>query len=81
VEWLVIEDFNLIRRPKGRNKEGGDTNEMFLFNEVINTLGLTELPLHGRRFTWTNKQPSPLLEGLIGSLLQMLRLPTIQAPL
>jgi hypothetical protein len=62
-EWLVIGDFNLIRRPEDRNKEGGDTNEMFLFNEAINTLGLTKLPLHGRRFTWTNKQPS-LLERL-----------------
>jgi exonuclease III len=33
-EWLVIGDFNLIRRPEDRNK-------VFLFNEVINTLGLT----------------------------------------
>ena len=63
-EWLVIGDFNLIRKPEDRNKEGGDINEMFLFNEAINTLGLTELPLHGRRFKWTNKQPSPLLERL-----------------
>lgn len=37
---------------------------MFLFNEAINTLGLIELPLHGRHFTWTNKQLSPLLERL-----------------
>jgi len=37
---------------------------MFLFNEAINTLGLIELPLHGRQYTWTNKQFPPLLERL-----------------
>lgn len=38
--------------------------EMFLFNEAISNLGLVELPLLGRQFTWTNKQISPLLERL-----------------
>jgi hypothetical protein len=37
---------------------------MFLFNDAISTLGLVELPLKGKRFTWTNKQRSPLLERL-----------------
>lgn len=37
---------------------------MFLFNEVISALRLTQLPLHGRKFTWTNKQNPPLLERL-----------------
>jgi len=37
---------------------------MFLFNEAIDKLGLIELPLHGRHFTWTNKQFPPLLERL-----------------
>jgi hypothetical protein len=37
---------------------------MLLFNEAINALGLIELPLYGKKFTWTNKQPSPLLERL-----------------
>jgi hypothetical protein len=63
-EWIIVGDFNLIRKPEDRNKEGGDTNEMFLFNEAIDTLDLVELPLHGRQYTWTNKQPSPLLERL-----------------
>lgn len=35
-----------------------------LFNEAISKLGLVELPLKGKRFTWTNKQFSPLLERL-----------------
>lgn len=57
-------DFNLIRRPEDRNREGADPNEMFAFNEAINKLGLVELPLYGRHFTWTNKQFSPLLKRL-----------------
>jgi len=62
VSWLIVGDFNLIRRPEDRNREGGDIQEMFLFNEAIGSLGLIEIPLHGRRFTWTNKQTEPLLE-------------------
>ena len=63
VNWLVIGDFNLLRKPKNRNKPG-DVNEMLLFNDAISSLGLIELPLYGRKFTWTNKQPSPLMERL-----------------
>lgn len=63
IEWLIVGDFNLIRRPEDRNRDGADLNEIFLFNKVINKLDLVELPLHGRHYTWTNKQP-PLLERL-----------------
>lgn len=40
---------------------------MLLFNEAMSALGLVELPLLGRKFTWSNKQALPLLEkaGLI----------------
>lgn len=31
IDWLVVGDFNLIRRPKDRNKEGAGPNEMFAF--------------------------------------------------
>ena len=61
VDWLVVGDFNLLRKPMDRNREGADLNNFFLFNEAINKLDLIELPLHGRQFTWTNKQFSPLL--------------------
>lgn len=64
VDWLIVGYFNLLRRPEDRNREGADVNEMFLFNEAISKLGLVELPLHGRHFTWTNKQFPPLLERL-----------------
>ncbi|KAG2650715.1 hypothetical protein PVAP13_1NG196719, partial [Panicum virgatum] len=62
--WLIVGDFNLIRLPEDRNRPGGDVNEMLHFNEAISALGLIDLILKGRRFTWSNKQNPPLLERL-----------------
>jgi hypothetical protein len=62
--WLILGDFNFIRSPDNRNKPGGDINDMFLFNEVTGHLGLLELQLIGRKYTWSNKQSAPLLEQL-----------------
>jgi hypothetical protein len=64
VDWLIVGDFNLIRGPHNRNKPGGNVQDMLLFNEVISAQGWIELPLHGRKYTWSNKQSSPLLERL-----------------
>lgn len=35
-----------------------------MFNDAISTLGLNEILLQGRKFNWSNMQPSPLLEKL-----------------
>ena len=64
IDWLIVGDFNLIRKPEDRNKEGAGVHEMFLSNDAISKLGLTELPLHGSQYTWTNKQLQPLIERL-----------------
>lgn len=64
VDSLIVGDFNLMRSPENRNRPGGDVTEMFLFNEAISAPRLVELPLHGRKYTWTNKQHPPLLERL-----------------
>lgn len=63
-DWLIVGDFNLIRKPENRNRPGGDLTEIGLFNEAISSLDLTGITLHGKQFTWSNKQPSPLLERL-----------------
>jgi hypothetical protein len=62
--WLVLGDFNLIRRTENRNMPGGDVNMMHAFNEAISTLGVIEIPLSGQSFTWSNRQQNPLLERL-----------------
>ena len=64
VDGLILGDFNLCRSLADRNQPGGNHMDMYMFNEAISYLGLVELPLKGRRFTWTNKQLSPLLERL-----------------
>lgn len=63
-DWLILGDFNLIRSPENRNKPGGNSSEMFLFNEAISSLGLVEIPLKGGKYTWSNKQENLLLQRL-----------------
>ena len=62
--WLIIGDFNFMRSSENRNLPGGDVNDIFIFNEIIGHLGLLELPLKGRSYTWSNMHDSPLLEQL-----------------
>lgn len=38
--------------------------DTLIFNNVIGHLGLVELPIKGRSFTWSNMQSDPLLEQL-----------------
>jgi hypothetical protein len=63
-DWLIMGDFNFIISPNDRNKPGGNISEMLKFNEAISNLGLVEIPLKGRKFTWSNMQVDPLLEKL-----------------
>jgi len=35
-----------------------------MFNDAVNALALNEIVLQGRKFTWSNMQPSPLLQKL-----------------
>lgn len=34
-DWLILGDFNLIRKVEDRNRPGGDISEMFRFNAAI----------------------------------------------
>jgi exonuclease III len=62
--WLLIGDFNFYRSLENRNRSGGNFHDTLIFNDVIDHLGLVELPLKGRGFTWSNMQADPLLEQL-----------------
>jgi hypothetical protein len=53
-DWLLVGDFNFIRSPSNRNKPGGNVNDMLLFNDFIRQQNLTELPIQGRKYTWSN---------------------------
>jgi exonuclease III len=62
--WIIMGDFNFIRRPENRNKPGGEINLMLAFNEALSKLGVIEIPMHGQSFTWSNMQQNLLLERL-----------------
>jgi hypothetical protein len=42
--WLILGDFNHIWTLANRNRAGGSTSEMFLFNDLIQHLDLVEIP-------------------------------------
>ena len=35
VEWLIVGDFNLYRKPEDKNRPGANIVDMFLFNSTI----------------------------------------------
>ena len=63
-DWLFVGDFNFIRSPDNRNKPGGSVDDMLTFNDIIRQQNLTEIPIKGRNFTWSNMQQYPLLVQL-----------------
>jgi hypothetical protein len=62
--WLVAGDFNPIYKEDDKNNLNLDRAMMGRFKRWINDLCIKEIPLHGRRFTWSNKQSSPTLVKL-----------------
>jgi len=62
--WMFAGDFNFYRSIFDRNRDGANMNDMMIFNEIISNLGLLEIPLKGRNFTWSNMQSAPLLEQI-----------------
>lgn len=57
-------DFSFYGSTKNGNRPGGNYNDILVFNSIISHLGLIELPIKGRSFTWSNMQDSPLLEQI-----------------
>jgi hypothetical protein len=64
INWLFLGDFNFYRSVANRNRPGGNIADTLIFNDAIGHLGLIELPIKGRAFTWSNMQSDPLLEQL-----------------
>lgn len=55
-DWLLVGDYNFIRSTQNRNKPGRDSNDILLFNDIIRSHELIEIPLKGRSFTWSSMQ-------------------------
>ena len=51
--WCIRGDFNVTISPSESNKGGNVTQAMRRFAEVIDDLGVRDMPLHGGPFTWS----------------------------
>ena len=51
--WCIGGDFNVIRFPSKRSREGRLSGSMGRFTEVIDELALRDLPVQGGPFTWS----------------------------
>jgi endonuclease/exonuclease/phosphatase family metal-dependent hydrolase len=60
-ERVLLGDFNMIRRARGKNKGSINRRVMRQFNITINELHLLELDLTDRAFTWSNEQADPTM--------------------
>jgi hypothetical protein len=60
-KWMFVGDFNFYRSLENRNKDEGNMQDIMIFDSIISNLDLQEIPLKGRKFTWSNIQQEPLL--------------------
>ena len=51
--WCIGGDFNVLRFPRERNREGRWTGAMRRFSQIIDELDLKDMPLQGGVLTWT----------------------------
>ena len=64
MNWIFLGDFYFYRSLNNHNRPGGNLADTLVFNDAIGHLGLIELSLKGRAYTWSNMQSDPLLEQL-----------------
>jgi len=62
--WILLGDFNLVRCPSDKNNGQINSNLATAFNDTIHDLLIEEVVLSDRLYTWSNKQPFPILAKL-----------------
>lgn len=62
--WIIIGDFNLIKDLHDKNNDCINRTWMRRFCQTLNSSSLHEIPLIGRRYTWSNEQANPTLVRL-----------------
>lgn len=70
--WVILGDFNLTRAPCDKSNGSFNFSEAHMFNSVINTMELVEIPLLDRAYTWSNKRDSPTLVRLDRCIINIL---------
>jgi exonuclease III len=59
--WIIVGDFNLIYKAEDKNNNNYNRAMMGRFRRLIDDLDLKDIPLHGRKFTWSNHHTNPTL--------------------
>ena len=59
--WMLAGDFNMIYCSEDKNNGNVNQAMMGRFRRFVNEMELKEIPLLGRRYTWSNERESPLL--------------------
>lgn len=62
--WIIGGDFNLIYREEDKNDPNINRAMLGSFRGLVNSLNLKEVPLKGRRYTWSNQRNDPTLVKL-----------------
>jgi hypothetical protein len=56
--WLAVGDFNMIYKDEDKNNSNLNRPMMGRFRRFINDVAVKEMPLIGRKFTWSSSFPS-----------------------
>lgn len=62
--WMLAGDFNMIYSSEDKNNDNINRAMMGRFRRFVNEMELKEIPLLGRRYTWSNERASPTLVKL-----------------
>jgi endonuclease/exonuclease/phosphatase family metal-dependent hydrolase len=59
--WMLAGDFNMIYSSEDKNNDNLNRRVMGCFRRLVNDLDLKEIPLLGRKYTWSNEREAPTL--------------------
>lgn len=63
--WLVVGDLNLLRNTRETTSTTYNLGTIMEFNHCSEELSISEVPLRGRMYTYSNKRPTPTLSKLV----------------
>ncbi len=67
--WALIGDFNVLLSFRDKNGPPSRVAKILSFRNIISYLGLFDLPIINKAFTWSNERSSPTLECLDRALI------------
>ncbi len=69
--WALLGDFNSLLALQDKNGIPSNVQEILHFRSVVNEMGVFDLPLRNRSYTWSNGRRIPTLERLDRALVSL----------